>query len=197
MPYPFAPWRAALQPASFSSAGFHVEVGGQAGGRRIALHEFPKKNKPYAEDMGRRAQRVQISAYLLGPFYTADRDALIAACEQEGPGTLVHPTLGSMRVVCEGYRCEESREKGGFCAFELSFVEAGQAPANAVLDDTQAQSTAAAENADAATAASLNTSLAGTPASAADSASVTGAGGANNAGFGTIPSNGFAGVPLT
>lgn len=197
MPYPFAPWRAALQPASFSGAAFHVEVGGQAGGRRIALHEFPKKDTPYSEDMGRKARRLSVSAYLLGPFYTADRDALIAACEQEGPGTFVHPTLGSMQAVCDGYRCEESREKGGFCAFELTFIEAGQAPSNAVLDDTQAQSTVTAENADAASAASLNTSLAGTPPSAADPASVTGVGGANNAGFGTIPTSGFAGTPLT
>jgi prophage DNA circulation protein len=161
MPYPFAPWREALQPASYGGAGFHVEIGAQAGGRRIALHEYPKRDTPYAEDMGRKARRWTLSAYCIGPNYIAERDAVIAACEREGAGTLIHPTLGQMQAVVEGYQSTEGRERGGFVAFELAFVESGQAASYAVTDDTQSQVGAAGTSSDAAAASSLDSGLGG------------------------------------
>jgi prophage DNA circulation protein len=154
-----AAWRATLRPASLAGAGFHVEQGGVAGGRRIALHEFPKRDTPYAEDMGRKARRWSVAAYIVGPDYLGDRDALIAVCETEGPALLVHPTLGEMLVVCDGFSAHESRERGGFVSFELNLAEAGSPVSNAVVDDTVGQVGAAAANSDTAAAASLDKSL--------------------------------------
>lgn len=136
------PWRDDWRQASFRGAAFHVEVGARAGGRRIVPHEYPKRDDPYAEDMGRRARRWHVTAYFISyPVdgngdtgeavlrlrdYRVGRDALIRALEQEGPGTLVHPTLGSMEVACETYTVQDAiREKGGFCVFEMTFCEAG------------------------------------------------------------------------
>lgn len=118
-------WRENLRPASFRGALFHVEAGGPSGGRRVAGHEFPKRDRPYAEDMGRRGRRFTIAAYVIGPNYAAERDALIAAMEQEGPGMLVHPTMGEMLYQPETFSSQESRERGGFAEFELTFVEPG------------------------------------------------------------------------
>lgn len=161
MAMPFQPWRAAMLPASFRGAEFKVEVSGQAGGRRNALHEFPKRDVPFAEDMGRKARHWPVTAYIIGPDYTAGRDALIEACEQEGPGTLVHPTLGTVQVNCDVYATQELRERGGICIFELGFVEAGSPASDAITADSQSQVGTAATNSDVAAGNSLNTSLGG------------------------------------
>ena len=60
------------------------------------------------------------------PDYIPQRDALILALEQDGPGTLVHPTLGTEVVMNDHYSVTESREKGGYCEFDMMFVERGQ-----------------------------------------------------------------------
>ena len=127
--YPY-PWRQRLRPASFRGATFHVEVDGKASGRRVALHEYPKRDTPYAEDMGRRARRHTIEGYvIMSPRqqdYTQERDALVRALETEGPGTLVHPSIGTEQVVCDQFSCTETRERGGYCAFQMLFIEAGE-----------------------------------------------------------------------
>ena len=159
MALPYQPWRAAYQPASFGGAGFHVETDSQAGGRRNALHEFPHRDTPWAEDMGRKARRWTVTAYVIGPDYTSARDALIGACEQEGPQTLVHPLLGQVQANCDDYVSTERRELGGYCVFELRFVEAGSQPGAVVTADTSSQSMAAASNLKTTAATSADTAL--------------------------------------
>jgi prophage DNA circulation protein len=145
-----SPWRDRLAPASFRGCGFLVETTHKASGRRIVLHEYPKRDVPYAEDMGRRARRFRLNAYLIGPNYLQPRDNLINALEAEGPGILICPTLPRMKCACEGYSLEETREKGGYCTFDMQFVEEGvpgfgvifQAPAEQIepkIEDQQKQ----------------------------------------------------------
>jgi hypothetical protein len=62
---PRNPWRLALLPAMFRDAPFFVESSAKSSGRRIVEHEFPKKNIPYSEDMGRRAFKVAVRAYVV------------------------------------------------------------------------------------------------------------------------------------
>ncbi|SER56944.1 DNA circularisation protein N-terminus [Faunimonas pinastri] len=159
MAYPETPWRARLRPASFRGAGFKVEQDTRQGGRRVALHEFPKRDTPYAEDMGRAAKRVTISAYCIGPYYLDDRDALITALEQEGSGLLIHPSLGEETVVCVGYNVTEERTHGGYCALEINFVEAGEAADTVLQDDTASQGTTKATSAKSAATSSAQSQL--------------------------------------
>jgi prophage DNA circulation protein len=158
MPMPYQPWRAALQPASFRGAGFKVEANTMPTGRRNAFHEFAKRDTPFAEDMGRRGRRYTFSAYVIGPNYLADKNALIAACEAGQSGTLVHPTLGTVQVNCDSCVPGETRERGGFASFELVFLESGSLDSG-VTPDTQAQASTAAADLSAAAGASLDRSL--------------------------------------
>jgi prophage DNA circulation protein len=130
-------WQTQLVPASFRGVPFKVEDGGRTAGRRVAQFEFPKGNTPYAEDMGRGARRWQITGYVIGNDYIAKRDALLDACDADGTGILIHPSLGSMNVMCGPVSSHESRLRGGICTFEMLFIEAGQAPSATVTDDTQ------------------------------------------------------------
>jgi len=143
------PWRLELRMAMFRGAPFHVETNSRLSGRRIALHEYPKRDLPYAEDMGRRTRQFEVTAYLiendhrLGIDYRRARNALIDACEQEGPGLLVLPTLPEMQVVCGSYTVIEGRERGGYCVFEMRFTEYGK-PGNQIsFTNTQASAAGA------------------------------------------------------
>lgn len=119
-------YRDNLMPASFRGAEFHVETGSKAGGRRIVNHEFPKRDIPYAEDMGRKSRKFPIVGYLIGDDFAQQRDALVRACEQGKPGMLQHPTMGMQLVVCDSYTVTERRERGRMCEIEMNFLEAGQ-----------------------------------------------------------------------
>lgn len=138
-------WRDRLLPASFRGVEFKVEIGARSGGRRIQMHEFPKRDVPFAEDMGRRARVHPVTAYLIGSSYTAERDRLVSVLEREGSGELVHPTLGSFTVVCSTYTVIERRERGGFCEVDMQFVEAGSRTDLPGREDTQAAAWSSAE----------------------------------------------------
>jgi prophage DNA circulation protein len=139
------PWRKALTPATFRSVVFHVEAGGPASGRRISLHEYPKKDTPYAEDMGRRARRYSVIGYLIGPQYLTTKTQLIAALEAQGPGQLKMPTMPAIAVAVEQYSITETRERGGWCACDMQFVEAGSSPNTVVAQSTQVNVTQSAD----------------------------------------------------
>lgn len=136
-----APWRLNLQPASYNGATFHVEVQTRAGGRRIAMHEFPKRDTPYAEDMGRRARGFVVTGYIVGPNYETNRDILIEQLELEVNGQLILPTSQDQKiVVCDRYSITERRERGGYAEIEMFFLEAGEDPSTVVEQDTAATS---------------------------------------------------------
>jgi prophage DNA circulation protein len=148
-------WKLNLTPASFRGAQFHVEQGERSGGRRDLVHEFPKRDIPYSEDLGRRALRFTVRGYIVGPTYTFDRDALISALEQEGPGTLILPTSAAQQVEVDHYAVIERRERGGMCEFEMTFTEAGQAISISFGTNTASNVGSAADSA----AAQFQTSL--------------------------------------
>lgn len=118
-------WRDRYRPASFRGVPFRVEASDLTTGRRGTDHVYPGREIPYAEDSGRQAERIHVTGYVIGPDYDVDRDALLAALREEGPGTLVHPYLGTLRVVARSATLRESTAQGGFAVFELDFVEAG------------------------------------------------------------------------
>ncbi|HEY9105217.1 MAG TPA: DNA circularization N-terminal domain-containing protein [Roseateles sp.] len=133
-----ATWRDQLQPASFRGAPFFVDSHETQLGRRVQVHEYPLRDRPYAEDLGRKARAITLAAYVIGPSYMAARDQLAAAIEQPGAGTLVHPYLGEMSCTVTDCKLSESTAEGGKATFSLTFVEAG-----ANLFTTAAESTSA------------------------------------------------------
>lgn len=149
-----APWRKLWQPALFRDALFYVESDGRSSGRRVALHEYPKRNIPYAEDMGRKAVRVQVQGYIIGAGPRVDyvklKDALIEALEKDGPGRLRLPMIHKrldMTVMVQGYTVTESRERGGMCTFDMDFIEYGDPEYRSTISTPQQieKSAAAAE----------------------------------------------------
>lgn len=116
--------------ASFRGVPFLVESSERSGGRRVVVHEFPLRDQPFAEDLGKRAGVFRLDAYVIGDDYLAQRDALLTALEDTaGPGELVHPYHGIRRAICVTLGVREVRSDGGMAAFSLEFQETpAQAP---------------------------------------------------------------------
>jgi prophage DNA circulation protein len=129
-------WRDELRQASFRNVAFEVESHELTTGRRVQLHEYPLRDEPYAEDMGRKARRCSIECFLLGADYLTAAAKLEEALLAEGPGTLVHPWLGTRRVAVDEYRRRETTREGGYVKFSITFVEAGQAAEPDAATDT-------------------------------------------------------------
>jgi len=137
-------WRERWRKASFRGVEFEIESGAKESGRRHVVHEYPKRNEPFTEDLGRRARHYPVTGYIVGPDYDRDAKRLLEACEKDGAGTLVHPTLGERRVICDVVGMVESKDQGGMAIFDMQFVEAGRSSSPAVGVATISQIVAAA-----------------------------------------------------
>ena len=119
-------------PASAASAFRWHETEAPIAGRRVAVHEYPGRDEPFVEDLGRRTKRWTVEAFVVGDDYAAIRDRLIDACDMPGAGELVHPYLGSLQVACTACSLTERTREGRMARLSLEFVEAGanQYPTN-------------------------------------------------------------------
>jgi len=125
-----------LRPAWYRGARFYVEDAGGDYGRRFADHEYPGRDTPYAEPLGRRQRVWPMTGYTIGPLFRVARDALLAACESDGVGDLIHPALGMVRAVCRRVVFSEQREVGRRCTFTLEFAEPGELEEPSATENT-------------------------------------------------------------
>lgn len=140
-----------IRQGSFRGAPFLYVDSSADIGRRVALHEYPLRDKPYAEDLGRKARRFQLDVFVLGAQWKDARDALIAALEAPGAGKLVHPNFGEMQASVTAARIVESWDKVGRADFALEFVESGDITFSAtIVPQPVAEVAAAASDAQAA-----------------------------------------------
>lgn len=122
-------WRDDYRPGAFRGVPFHLKNSTRTGGRRTVLDEYPLRDMPSTQDMGRKARQFTLAMTVIGQDYMAKRDQLIEALEAYGPGTLMHPFYGEMYVAVMGdYSIEESTEQGGVARISVTFVEAGELP---------------------------------------------------------------------
>ena len=126
-------WRDYLRPASFRGASFYVRSSDTQVGRRTKLHEYAGKDTPWLQDLGRAADKFTLEGYVIqngdNDFnYMKERDALIKALTEKGPGTLIHPYYGELKVGLESpASISESFNEGGMATFKMSFVQSGKA----------------------------------------------------------------------
>ena len=131
-------WREQYQPGRYRGAVFYTLRSDRQGGRRLALHEYPARDIPWAEDLGRRARRFDLELFVLGDDYMILRDKLLVALEAKGPATLQHPYYGACQASVLQYRVNESTANGGLATFSVTFVETGRATYPTARADTPA-----------------------------------------------------------
>lgn len=120
-------WIDNLQDASLRGVPFKVDEDEATFGRRVQVHEYPNRDKPWAEDMGRATRRFSVQAYLVGDDYFEQRNRLIEAVEKPGSCTLVHPFYGEMTVtVTDEVRVSHTKDEGRMCRVSFNFIESGE-----------------------------------------------------------------------
>ena len=119
-------WRSRLQAGSFRGVAFHTETASGKGGRRVAVHQYPQQEEHWAEDLGQSAKADSLDMYVLGDNYDVEKDALFAALDKPGSGTLIHPYLGALDVQMAEYSWTISSKQGGYCKITVAYTRAGQ-----------------------------------------------------------------------
>lgn len=134
-----------LRPASFRGVPFQVTGSKIDGiGRRLQVHEYPQRDKPYVQEFGRGTREISFPAFVAGEDYIAKANAVLNALEAFGPGTLVHPEFGSITVSVKNDCSVEFKNAVGYAEFSLSFVESGELEFPSSADSTAALSRTAA-----------------------------------------------------
>jgi len=122
--------------ASWRGVPFAVQSLGIKPGRRTAVHVYPFRDPQWVEDLGRGPRSFSISGYLIqndlvtgAGALQAQRAAMVAACEQPGPGILVHPALGSQTVsLIGGCRMTERMDLGLVIEVNFEFLQTTTGP---------------------------------------------------------------------
>ncbi len=119
-------WRDQLKPGSIDQIPFFTEEGDNDFGIRAVQHEYPLKDEPYIEVMGKKKRVHSIRGFLIGEDYMDLRDRLIVLAESGRTVQLVHHFLGRMTVIVIAFRPSESTREYGQCRFLLEVIESGE-----------------------------------------------------------------------
>lgn len=118
-----------LYTGSFRGAEFYFQSLDTTSGRKTVIHEFPKKDNRYVEDLGRNLRSFTITAQIFGTFgstidYESKKKRLRDALNTEGIGLLIHPFYGAINAVPLTFTERDSITEINATTFEMSFVEA-------------------------------------------------------------------------
>lgn len=138
-------WREQHQQASFRGVPFQVTLDEDERGRRLVVHEFPGRDKPYLEGMGRTPNRFTLEGFCVGDDHLDQAEALQAECLKPGPGELVHPWYGKMQVECESIRIRHEQTELRMTRVSLAFLEIGEIQAVKRVVNTQARAAVSAQ----------------------------------------------------
>lgn len=115
-----------LYEASFRGVPFHVTKVDLKVGRRTVTHEYPQRDKPFVEDLGRATRKLTFTAFVVGDDYIEQIEKLIGAIEEPGAGTLVHPHLGEMKCSLEQVSTITFTDSTRTASVVLNAIEAGE-----------------------------------------------------------------------
>lgn len=146
-------------PASFRGVSFWVESSDLSVGRRTVTHQYPQRDEPFTEDLGRAAREYRFSAFVLGEDYIEQAKKLREALEKPGAATLVHPEFGEIQVVAQPGASMSFSQSMRRVNFSLAFVEAGLNAFPTPEGASQQASRAAADKVSEAAADSFEESL--------------------------------------
>lgn len=115
---------AALE-GSFLGFPFKISRERGQGGRRGPLHEYPDRDLPYFEDLGRKAKEFDLAIYFVGDAADVTAQLFEALLQKGRAGSLILPGLRRERMVARSWSYDRDSGKGNWVAMQVGFVEAG------------------------------------------------------------------------
>jgi prophage DNA circulation protein len=120
-----------LFPASYRNVGFFVTDTTTAGGRKDAKKEFINSDLQIVQDLGLKNRTYNVTGVVAATHdpggtliksYRENRDALLAALEKGGTGTLIHPFYGKQEnMVCRTFSLNETMSTIGDATITMVF----------------------------------------------------------------------------
>lgn len=112
-----------FRPASYRGVPFTATaLPEHSSGRRVVEHEIVN-GRGFVEDTGSLLTSYSIQAVCAGAGYAETAKELESALRARGAGKLIHPTLGSLRVVVRSWACVPRQ---GAVEFKIEFGESGE-----------------------------------------------------------------------
>jgi len=156
-------YRGQLQSALWKGVPFGVTTSRARFGRRNVVHDYPNRDAPWVEDLGRGRQVIHIVGFLLGDDVIAQSKRMAAVCQQRDSddqgGELVHPQFGRNRFSLLDFAITHTIE-GRFAELEFSFVNSTPRIYPVSITATPQETLAAADDADSAAADSFGSRIA-------------------------------------
>jgi prophage DNA circulation protein len=118
-------WKDNLREGSFRGVKFYIDTSQRTLGRRAVLHEFPNRDTPFTEDLGRLADVFEVEGHVVGDDYFKEKKRLEKVFNKEGPGELIHPYWGARQVQVGVVTISESNREGAIATFKATFYEKG------------------------------------------------------------------------
>lgn len=116
-----------LRQCSYKEVPFQAAAVTKTIQRRQVLHEYPQRDIPYLEDLGKGATLYKVTAFLVGDNCVAQAKRLEKALLTVGAGTFVHPWDGALTVsVYQASNISYSNSELRYCSLDITFVEAGE-----------------------------------------------------------------------
>lgn len=112
-------------PSSFKGVPFEIVSSSDKFGRRGAEYEYPTAEHVNFQDLGRKIRRYTLEGRIVSGLHGPMSNAMVAAVESPGPGILLHPVFGPVRVSCSSLTVGiEYIDKKRYTKLEFEFVEA-------------------------------------------------------------------------
>jgi prophage DNA circulation protein len=134
-----------LQAASFRGVPFKVISSAIRKGRKGATHNYPFRDGGWREDMGRALRVYSFTGYLIGDDAAAMQLLFDNALEAQGPGLLIHPSVGAQMVSVLSGATSIRKDAGRLIEVALEFVEQGERSLLTTLNATAIQVISAAD----------------------------------------------------
>lgn len=130
------PWVGAnLRPAALRGMPFFVSRGEDEAARRWVTHEFPGRDDPWHEDLGRAVEAFSVEGLLIGADVVLQAKLFRAAALAEGPATLLHPWYGALQVVVLDCRITQDVNEARVARVQLRVQKVGARPAPVLSTD--------------------------------------------------------------
>lgn len=111
-----------LVGGSFRGQPFFVEDYTKSGiGRALAVKPIPFSNNYVIQDNGGKIPKLSLKIFVCGDECQQAMANLEAACNEEGPGELIHPYLGVFRAECLNLSFRSGRSSLGYIEAEAEF----------------------------------------------------------------------------
>jgi prophage DNA circulation protein len=111
---------------SFLGFPFKIAREHGEGGRRGPVHEYPDRDEPYFEDLGRKAKLFELNIYFIGPTADLTADLFDALLWKGNSGSLILPRQRRERMKAQKWSYDREAGKGNWVQFQVTFVEVGR-----------------------------------------------------------------------